>query len=104
MRIFATADELAELAKLLGQREQDLVLVVELVLQERDELLARPLRAESEGDRREPPDRSQAERDVVRLELICRGAWNKGRQTSRQVKGRSSLQAAGHRVGRRTDR
>lgn len=61
MGIFATANVLAERAELLGEREEDLILVVELVLEERDELLARPLGPEGEGDRREPADGGQAE-------------------------------------------
>lgn len=68
--VLPSSDKLSERSELLCESEEDLVLVVELVLEERDQLLSRALRAESERDRRQPPDRRQTKGDVVRLELI----------------------------------
>lgn len=70
MCVLPSSDKLSERSELLCESEEDLVLVVELVLEERDQLLSRALRAESERDRRQPPDRRQTKGDVVRLELI----------------------------------
>lgn len=86
MGVLAAANELAKLAELLGQGEQDLVLVVELVLEEGDELLARALRAEGEGDRRQPADGREPERDIVRLELVCDGRKAAPGQRSRATR------------------
>lgn len=80
VRVLASAHELAKLAKLLCQREQDLVLVVELVLEEGNELLPRPLRTEGKSNRRQSADRGQAGRNIVRLELICRAGTEASRQ------------------------
>ncbi len=57
-------------AELLGEREQDLVLVVEAVLQEGDELVARALRAQGQGDGGEAVDGVEAKVHIVRLELV----------------------------------
>ncbi len=70
VRILWPADILCKAAELLGEDEQDLVLVVELVLEEHDELVACPLRTERERDRREPANRGEAQVHVVRLELV----------------------------------
>jgi hypothetical protein len=80
MGVFLPADVLAKRAELFREGEQDFVLVVELVLEERDELVACSLRAEGEGDGGEPADRGQAEGDVVRFELVYGAEGDKGRE------------------------
>ena len=65
MSVLASSDKLSERSELLCECEEDLVLVVELVLQERDQLLPSSLGAESERDRRQPSDGGETERDIV---------------------------------------
>lgn len=56
--------------ELLREREQHLVLVVERLVEEGDQLVARALWAERERDRRDAVDRVQAQSHVIRLELV----------------------------------
>ncbi len=62
-----------EVAQLLRHGQQHLVLVVIVLCEEGDELRARALLAQREGDRAEPVDRVQAAHRLVILELIAAG-------------------------------
>lgn len=57
-------------AELLRKRHEHLILVIQAILQERDQLVPRPFRAERERDRREPVDRIEAQVHIVRFELV----------------------------------
>jgi hypothetical protein len=70
IRVLLASHVLHEPSQLLREHQQDLVLIIKLVLEERDQLVPCPLRAEREGDGGEAPDGGQAEDDVLRFELV----------------------------------
>jgi hypothetical protein len=71
MRIRGSPDVLVKAApKLLREGEQNLVLVVDGLLQERDELLPRAIGSEGEGNGGDTMDRVQTELNVLRPQLV----------------------------------
>jgi hypothetical protein len=65
-----TANVLPEVSNLVGEGEQDLVFVVQAVMEERDELIARAVGTESEGNGRKTPHRVESEGDVLAAKLV----------------------------------
>ena len=74
-RVRRAADERHEVAELLGHGQQDLVLVVAVLGEEGDELVARALLAEGEGDGGEALDRVEAADGVLVLQLVAVLGW-----------------------------
>jgi len=68
--VVGAADQRRELAELLGEGEQHLVLVVDGLREEGHELGARALRAQRQRDRRQLFDAVQAQLHVLVAQLV----------------------------------
>lgn len=68
--VFDASDVGDEDSELLGHGQEDFVVVVVVLGEERNELLPGPLFSEGSGDRGEAADRVQPQLDVLVLELV----------------------------------
>ena len=70
IRPFVASNVFREPAELFSENQQDLVFIIELILEERDQFFPRPLGSKSQSDRAQSSDGSESEVNVVGFELV----------------------------------